>query len=87
MSFAGKSGGHHLWLSLPDQWTRSDFVSRLLRDGLAVVGSEAFAVSGVAAPHAVRIALGAARNRAELSQALHVLAAAIKSPAAPVQIV
>jgi DNA-binding transcriptional MocR family regulator len=86
LSFAGKSGGHHLWLSLPDQWTRSDFVSRLLRDGLAVVGSEAFAVGGVA-PHAVRIALGAARNRAELSQALYVLAAAIKSPGAPVQIV
>jgi DNA-binding transcriptional MocR family regulator len=80
LSFAGKSGGHHLWLSLPDRWTRSDFVSRLLRDGLAVVGSETFAVDGGAAPRAVRIALGAARNRAELSSALHVLAAAMKAP-------
>jgi DNA-binding transcriptional MocR family regulator len=88
LSFAGKSGGHHLWLSLPGQWTRSDFVTRVLRDGLAVVGSEAFAVEELAvAPHAVRIALGAARNRAELSQALHVLAAAIRAPATRMQIV
>lgn len=86
LSFADKPGGHHLWLSLPSQWTRSDFVSHLLRDGLAVVGSEAFAVGGTA-PHAVRVGLGAARNRAELSQALYVLAAALKSPAKAVQIV
>ncbi len=58
LAFAGKPGGHHLWLSLSSQWNRSDFVSHLLRDGLAVVGSEAFAV-GEAAPHAVRVALGA----------------------------
>lgn len=51
-----------------------------------MVGGEAFAVGGTA-PHAVRVALGAARNRAELSQALHVLAAALKSPAKAVQIV
>jgi DNA-binding transcriptional MocR family regulator len=88
LSFAGKSGGHHLWLPLPGQWSRSDFVTRLLRDGLAVVGSEAFAVEGAAvAPHAVRIALGAARNRAELSQALHLLAAVIRAPATRMQIV
>lgn len=86
LPFAGKPGGHHLWLSLPTEWTRSDFISRLLRDGLAVVGSEAFAV-GEKAPHAVRVALGAARNRAELSQAMYVLVAALKSAARAVQIV
>jgi DNA-binding transcriptional MocR family regulator len=86
LPFAGKPGGHHLWLSLPSQWTRSDFISHLLRDGLAVVGSEAFTVDGTA-PHAVRVALGAARNRAELSQAMYVLVAALKSAARAVQIV
>ena len=84
--FAGKPGGHHLWLSLPSQWTSPDFISHLLRDGLAVVGSEAFAVGGTA-PHAVRVALGAARNRAELSQAMYVLVAALRSTARAVQIV
>jgi DNA-binding transcriptional MocR family regulator len=86
LPFVGKPGGHHLWLSLPSQWTRSDFISHLLRDGLAVVGGEAFAVGGTA-PHAVRVALGAARNRAELSQAMYVLAAALKSTTRAVQIV
>jgi DNA-binding transcriptional MocR family regulator len=86
LSFSARPGGHHLWLSLPRQWNRADFVSHVLRDGLAVVGAEAFAV-GEAVPHAVRVSLGAARNRAELAQALHVLAAALKSPAAAVQIV
>ena len=50
------------------------------------VGSEAFAVGGTV-PHAVRVALGAARNRAELSQAMYVLVAALKSAARAVQIV
>jgi len=86
LPFVGKPGAHHLWLSLRGEWTRSDFVSHLLRDGLAVVGSEAFTVDGTA-PQAVRVALGAARNRAELSQALYVLAAALKSTSRAVQIV
>jgi len=86
LSFAAQPGGHHLWLSLPRQWNCGDFVSHVLRDGLAVVGGDAFAVQG-AAPHAVRVSLGAARNRAELGQALHVLANALKSPASTVQIV
>ncbi len=86
LPFVGKPSAHHLWLSLRDEWTRSDLISHLLRDGLAVVGSEAFAVDGTA-PHAIRVALGAARSRAELSQALYVLAAALKSTARAVQIV
>lgn len=85
-SFAAQPNGHHIWLSLPRQWNCSDFVARVLRDGLAVVGGEAFSVQG-AAPHAVRVSLGAARNRAELGQAMHLLANALKSPASSVQIV
>jgi DNA-binding transcriptional MocR family regulator len=86
LSFAARPSGHHLWLQLPRQWNHSDFVSHVLRDGLAVVGGDAFAV-GENAPLGVRVSLGAARNRAELAQALHVLSAALKSPAVPVQIV
>lgn len=86
LSFAASPGGHHLWLALPRQWNCGDFVSHVLRDGLAVVGGDAFAVNA-AAPHSVRVSLGAARNRAELAQALHLLANALKSPVASVQIV
>jgi DNA-binding transcriptional MocR family regulator len=87
-SFAAYSKGHHLWLSLPRHWNREDFVAHVLREGLAVVPSEAFAVDrAAAAPHAVRVSLGAARNRTELSTALHLLAAALKTSTAAMQIV
>jgi hypothetical protein len=51
-----------------------------------VVGSEAFAVDQTG-PHAVRVSLGAARNRIELGTALHLLAAALKTSNAAMQIV
>jgi len=78
-TFDARPHAHHLWLSLPRQWSRADFISRVFRDGLAVVGAEAFSVAENA-PHAVRVSLGAARNRAELSQALHLLMETLRSP-------
>ena len=57
-----------------------------MRNGLAVVGEEAFAV-GDGAPRGLRVSLGAARNRAELSQALQVLSHAVKTPVGERQIV
>src|SRR5262245_31849597 len=44
ISYAAHPSGHHLWISLPPQWTRADFLSHVLRHGLAVVGGDAFAV-------------------------------------------
>lgn len=70
--YAAHAKGHHLWLPLPDRWRRPDFVADLLRQGLAVVGSDAFATD-LEPPHAVRLCLGAARNRAELGTALQML--------------
>lgn len=51
-----------------------------------MVGSEAFAVDQ-AGPQAVRVSLGAARNRTELSTALYLLAALLKPSNAAMQIV
>jgi len=62
--FSAGRAGHHLWLTLPE-WRHEGFSAYLLRNGLAVVGSDAFAVNPDA-PHAVRVSLGAARNRAQL---------------------
>ena len=62
-------------------------VAHVLREGLAVVASEAFAVDEAAAPHAVRVSLGAARNRTELGAALHLLAAALKTSTSAMQVV
>jgi len=84
--FASRPNAHHLWLSLPRHWNASGFASHILRAGLAVVESDAFALDQPA-PQAVRVSLGAARNRAELAQALQLLAAAVDSPISVDQIV
>jgi DNA-binding transcriptional MocR family regulator len=86
ISYAAKPNGHHLWLPLPGRWNRADFLSHVLRRGLAVVGEDAFAVGKDSSP-AVRVSLGAARNRAELAQALQFLADTLKSSVQTVQIV
>jgi DNA-binding transcriptional MocR family regulator len=69
---------HHLWLPMPAHWPRADFVSYAVRQGLAVVGDDAFTV-GDTAQAGVRVSLGAARNRAELAQALQFLAETLTS--------
>ncbi|WP_024520368.1 PLP-dependent aminotransferase family protein [Bradyrhizobium sp. Tv2a-2] len=86
LPFAAGRTGHHLWLTLPAEWRREDFVAYLLRSGLAVVGSDAFAVAAKQ-PLALRVSLGAARNRAELAEGLRLLASALRVPAVRRQIV
>src|SRR5262249_38478744 len=82
ISYKAKPNGHHLWLSLPPQWNRVEFVAHVLRYGLAVVGDDAFAVGNVASP-GVRVSLGAARNRAGLAQGLHFWVDPLNSSVAP----
>ena len=79
VTFAARPASHHLWMPLPRYLDGTDLLSHLMRNGLAVVGEDAFAVGG-SAPRGLRISLGAARNRAELSQALQVLSQAVKTP-------
>jgi DNA-binding transcriptional MocR family regulator len=86
VSYAARPASHHLWLPLPKHFGGTDLLSHLMRNGLAVVGEDAFAASD-AAPRGLRISLGAARNRAELSQALQVLSNAVRTPAGARQIV
>lgn len=72
--------GFHLWLSLPEGWTRSAFASQGRSAGLGVVASDAFCTVGPA-PEAVRICLGGLATRAEVGQALEVLGHALgRSP-------
>jgi DNA-binding transcriptional MocR family regulator len=78
--FAAHPHGHHIWMPLPQHWTRPEFVAHVQRQGLAVVTSDAFSVAATA-PHAIRVALGAAASRHELARALDVLATALGSSA------
>jgi DNA-binding transcriptional MocR family regulator len=86
IAFAARPASHHLWMPLPKHLDGPDLLVHLRRNGLAVVGEEAFAVND-AAPRGLRVSLGAARNRAELSQALHVLSQAVNAPVETMQIV
>lgn len=73
--------GFHLWLSLPEGWTRGAFASQGRAAGLGVVGSDAFCAAGPA-PEAVRLCLGGIATRAEIVRSLEILAHALaRSPA------
>ena len=65
-------GGSHVWLHVPEPWTRGELVSRLRSVGVGVVASDAFAVSSP--PEAIRIGLGAAETLEEVKRSLVVLA-------------
>lgn len=70
----------HAWLSLPPGWKTSTFVMAARRSGVAVLGSDLFAVgSDDELPPAVRINVGAPRSRDTLHKALNVLAATLLS--------
>ncbi|NEU99350.1 PLP-dependent aminotransferase family protein [Bradyrhizobium uaiense] len=86
VTYAARPASHHLWMPLPKHFDGTDLLSHLMRNGLAVVGEDAFA-AGDAAPRGLRVSLGAARNRAELSQALQVLSNAVRTPVGATQIV
>lgn len=72
--FAAHPEGHHLWLRLPEPWRRAEFVAHARRSGLALVASDAFAVTP-APPEAVRVSLGITRDRDVLARALKLLSA------------
>jgi DNA-binding transcriptional MocR family regulator len=84
--YHAQPNAHHLWLPMPPHWRRTDFVAYSVRQGLAVVGDDAFAV-GETADAGVRVSLGAARNRADLAQALQFLAETLTSSRASQPIV
>jgi DNA-binding transcriptional MocR family regulator len=78
--FAAHPSGHHIWLPLPASWPAPRFAAHLQGRGLAVVTGDAFATDA-SPPNAIRIALGAARSRAQLAKALEILSEALTSRA------
>ncbi len=67
----------HGWLELPDPWRREVFCDQARAQGVGVASAELFAVGRQPLPHAVRLCLQAARDRAELETALDQLAAVL----------
>jgi DNA-binding transcriptional MocR family regulator len=80
---AAHPDGSHAWLTLPQGWSRAEFVAHVRQHGLAAVAADAFAIEPAAAPNAVRLALGAAPDREQLGRALRIAADALaRAPAA-----
>jgi DNA-binding transcriptional MocR family regulator len=77
-AYAAYPNGHHIWLPLPEAWSSTQFGLHVQKRGVAVVTSDAFATRHPA-PDFVRVALGAARTRADLKRALEILRDALVS--------
>ncbi len=73
-------GSLHLWLTVPEPWRAADFALAARNRGVVVTPAEAFVVEREAAPHAVRVAIGGARDRAALETALESLAQLLSAP-------
>jgi DNA-binding transcriptional MocR family regulator len=71
---------HHAWLHLPEPWRAEVFAAQAARRGVSVTPAQAFQVGRAAAPHCVRLGLGAPRTREELLRGLQRLAAVLRAP-------
>lgn len=69
---------YNIWLNLPQPWRREYFVSEMSRRNVLVTPAEDFIVGRAIAPHAVRINLGGADDRALVERGLRVIADVIK---------
>ena len=68
-AYVGRPDAFHVWLPLPEGWTRGAFTARLGARGVGVVMSDAFCTLSPA-PEAVRLGLGAPETRRDLAAAL-----------------
>jgi len=79
----GHPAAYHLWLSLSQPWRGESFADAAHRRGVGVTPASAFAIGRTGVPDAVRVCLGAARDRGELERGLRVLAELLASSPEP----
>ncbi len=80
LRFHAQPHGYHLWLHLPEPWRSETFAEEAARRGVRVTPSQAFLVGRGSPPHAVRVCLGAPRERATLERGLRALLELIGAP-------
>jgi DNA-binding transcriptional MocR family regulator len=76
-SYVAKPEAFHLWLSVPDPWSRVEFATHLRAHEVPVVVSDSFTVAGPA-PEAVRICLGGPADRDKCRHSLGIIEDAIE---------
>jgi DNA-binding transcriptional MocR family regulator len=75
--YTTKPEAFHLWLTVPEQWTRNEFATHLRAHAVPVVVSDSFTVAG-APPEAVRVCLGGPADRDECRHSLGLIEDAIE---------
>jgi len=69
---------HHVWIELPKPWRAEQFVAAAIGAGVAVTPAEGFVADASASPNAIRICLGASRDRDTLRDALQRIASLLR---------
>ncbi len=77
----------HLWLPVPESMEPEEFVARVRARGVRLAAADAFAVDAKTAPRGVRICLGTAATRAQLLEALTVIAGVVQGKAEPAPLI
>ncbi|MEW6368679.1 MAG: PLP-dependent aminotransferase family protein [Acidobacteriota bacterium] len=70
----GSASSYHIWLELPEPWRSGSFAAAARARGVSVAPAEVFAVSESAEVRAIRVCLGAPRERASIETALRRIA-------------
>ncbi len=78
-SYVGAPEAFHLWLHLPEDWSRAEFAGQLRARRLLVAASDAFSVAPQA-PEAVRLCLGSLADGAETRRVLAQVADLLDQP-------
>ncbi|CAN7179465.1 PLP-dependent aminotransferase family protein [Phenylobacterium sp. LjRoot225] len=71
-TFVSKPEAFHLWLSVPEPWNRVEFANHLRANGVGVIVSDTFTVTGKP-PEAVRVGLGGPSNRDQCRHMLEII--------------
>lgn len=74
---------NHLWLQVPEPWRPDEILSLCRSQGVILSPPEAFVVGRSQAPQAIRLSLGAARDRKRLRSAIDVLAKVLNGAQIP----
>ncbi len=78
-SLETRSTGFYAWLSLPPPWTNESFTKTAKEHGVLVADCTQFSLHSPPAKHAVRLAICGIEKKEELSHALTILAAILRS--------
>jgi DNA-binding transcriptional MocR family regulator len=76
-NYIAKPEAFHLWLSVPEPWSRIEFATHLRAHGVGVVVSDTFTVAGTV-PEAVRVCLGGSASRDDCQHSLEIIEDAIE---------